>query len=59
MSIYYQIFDIFQRFIYGAEAALTSDQTLTLTLLSTVVCVGVAVLPFIVALKVVQLFLGR
>lgn len=52
---YYELYALFQDVIYGSDAELTSDQTLTLTMLSTVACLFVVCLPFLVLWKILML----
>ena len=49
-GVYYQVFDLFSRFIYGEGAELTSDQTLVLTMISTTCVLLVVAVPFLVVL---------
>lgn len=44
--MYFEIYNILQTYIYGADAVLTSDMTLTLTMLSTCAVVFLVSLPF-------------
>lgn len=56
-GIYYQAFDLFLTYIYGVDAvALTSDQTLTLTILATVASVFLVSLPFVLVWQVLRFF---
>lgn len=54
--IYPQIYLLLQTYIYGADAVLTGDQTLTLTLMATAVCVFLVSLPFVLVWQVLKLF---
>ncbi len=46
-GVYYELYYLFQNVIYGSDAELTPDQTLTLTLLSTFCCLFLVLLPFL------------
>lgn len=52
--MYFEIYNLFQTYIYGVDVALTSDMTLTLTLMSTTACVFLCVLPFLLVWKVIR-----
>lgn len=53
--IYPQIYLLLQTYIYGADAVLTGDQTLTLTLMATAACVFLVSLPFVIVWNVIRL----
>lgn len=53
--IYPQIYELLQTYIYGADAVLTGDQTLTLTIMATTACVFVVSIPFIVVFGVIKM----
>lgn len=59
--MYYILYDLLLNFLYGADAVLTGDQTLTLTFISTLGALFVVALPFIVVglivVAIVKLFL--
>ena len=48
IGIYYQLYALLSGYLYGADAVLTGDQTLTLTLISTLGALVVIVTPFAV-----------
>lgn len=57
MGIYYILYDLLAQHIYGAEAVLTGDQTLVLTLCATMgalFCIG---LPFYVVYRAMRVFI--
>ena len=54
--MYYELFDILSDFIYGADAVLTADQNLTLTIMSTAGVVFVVSLPFVLVWRFIKLF---
>ena len=58
MGIYNELFSLLMLHVYGvAEPALLSgDQTLTLTILSTIGAIFVVALPFILVWQVLKLF---
>lgn len=55
--MYSTIYDLLLEHIYGLNTVLTGDMELTLTLLSTLFCVFVVVLPFLVCWRIIKLFL--
>lgn len=57
MGMYYILYDMLSEHIYGIDAVLTGDQTLTLTIISTIGALFVVFLPFIVIWRGVKLFL--
>lgn len=56
-GIYEAIYNILQSGIYG-DMVMTSDMSLTLTMLSTLASVFVVTLPFIVVWKVIKFIVG-
>lgn len=54
--MYYTLYALLSTYIYGADAVLTGDQTLTLTLLSTFGVVFLVALPFLVVYWIVRQF---
>lgn len=55
-GMYYVLYDMLSQHIYGVDAVLTGDQTLTLTLLSTIGALFVVGLPFYVVWRAMRLF---
>lgn len=53
--MYFEIYELLQTHLYGADAVLTSDMTLTLTVMSTCAVVFLASLPFIIVWKFVRM----
>lgn len=58
MSIYQSIFDLLHTHIYGG-VTLTSDMNLVCTLVSTIACVFMVSLPFLIVYKVINAIMGR
>lgn len=58
MSLYESAYVLFHEYIYGLDAVLTADQTLTLTLLSTIAAVFVVSIPFILVFLMIKFMLG-
>lgn len=54
--IYPQIYLLLQTYIYGADAILTGDQTLTLTVMATAASLFLVSLPFLIVWNVIRLF---
>lgn len=57
--IYFAIFEILQKYLYGAEAVLTAEMQLTLTQLSTVLALIAVLLPFIIVFVIIKAVLSR
>ena len=53
---YYQLYDLLSGYLYGADAVLTGDQTLTLTIISTIGALFVIAIPFVVVWNALKLF---
>ena len=53
---YYQLYDLLSGYLYGADAVLTGDQTLTLTMISTIGALFVIAIPFVVVWNAIKLF---
>ena len=53
---YYQLYDLLSGYLYGADAVLTGDQTLTLTMISTIGALFVIAIPFVVVWNALKLF---
>lgn len=56
--MYYELWNMISDFVYGADAVLTSDQTLTLTIICTIGALFVVSIPFVVVWRVIKLFAG-
>lgn len=56
VPIYPQIYLLLQTYIYGADAVLTGDQTLTLTIMATAASVFLVSLPFLLVWQFLKLF---
>ena len=53
---YYQLYDLLSGYLYGADAVLTGDQTLNLTIISTIGALLVIAMPFVVVWNGIKLF---
>lgn len=53
---YYELYDLLSGYLYGADAVLTGDQTLTLTMISTIGALFVISVPFLVVWRFIRLF---
>lgn len=58
MSIYQALFDLIHSYIYGG-VTLTSDMSLVCTLVSTIGCIFLVSLPFVIVYKVISFITGR
>lgn len=58
MNIYNDIYQIIQQYIFGG-AELTANMDLVAITLSTIGCVFVFAIPFLVVWKVINLIMGR
>lgn len=58
MSIYQSLYDLIHTYIYGG-VTLTSDMSLVCTLISTIGCIFLVSLPFVVVYKVISFITGR
>lgn len=56
VPIYPQIYLLLQTYIYGVDAVLTGDQTLTLTVMATAASVFLVSLPFLLVWRFLKLF---
>lgn len=54
--MYYNLFNLLAGYIYGADAILTGDQELTLTIISTLGVLFVVCLPFLVIWRFIRMF---
>ena len=57
MSIYQNLFDLLHTYIYGG-VALTSDMNLICTLASTIGCLFLVSLPFVIVYRVIKFITG-
>lgn len=53
---YYHLYALLGEYLYGADAVLTGDQTLTLTIISTIGALFVIAVPFLVVWRCIKLF---
>ena len=53
-----EIYTLFYTYIYGIDTVLSPDMSLTLTLLSTIACLFVVSIPFLVVWKVIRMLMG-
>lgn len=53
---YYELYDLLSGFLYGSDAVLTGDQTLTLTMISTAGALFVIAMPFVLVWNAIKLF---
>ena len=56
VPIYPQIYLLLQTYIYGVDAVLTGDQSLTLTIMATFASVFLVSLPFLLVWQFLKLF---
>lgn len=56
--MYYELFELLHTHIYGIDAVLTPDMSLTLTMLSTIGSLLVVAVPFIVVWIVIKMITG-
>lgn len=54
MPLYPTLYALLQQYIYGADAVLTSDMTLTLTVLATAGSLFVVSLPFVLVWRIIR-----
>lgn len=54
--MYFELYEILRNAIYGADAVLTGDMELTLTMMSTIGALFVVCVPFLVVWRVIKLF---
>lgn len=55
LSLYDSAYDLFHEYIYGSSSVLTPDQTLTLTLISTLAALFCVSLPFLIVFFILRL----
>ena len=55
-GIYFALYSILSQYFYGAGTVLTEHMELTLTLISTIGCLFVFALPFLVVWRIIKLF---
>ncbi len=53
-AIYFMIYEILQKYIYGADTVLTAEMALALTQLSTILSLIVVLLPFIIVFMFIR-----
>lgn len=53
---YYELYELLGDYLYGVDAVLTGDQTLTLTLVSTFGALFVIALPFVLVWRFIKVF---
>lgn len=53
-AIYFQVYEILLKYLYGADAILTPEMQLSLTQLSTFLSLFVVLLPFIVIFLIIR-----
>ena len=53
---YYELYNLLSGYLYGPDAVLTGDQTLTLTLISTIGALFVIAVPFLVVWRFIKVF---
>lgn len=53
-AIYFQIYEILLKYLYGADALLTAEMQLALTQVSTILSLLVLLLPFLIVLLIVK-----
>lgn len=58
-AIYFAIFEILQKYLYGADTVLTAEMQLTLTQLSTVLSLLAVLLPFVVVFVILRAVFSR
>ena len=56
--MYSEIYSLLQTYIYGLDMALTPDMTLTLTLVSTIACLFLVSIPFLIVWKLICILMG-
>ena len=54
--MYYELYDLLGGYLYGADAVLTGDQTLTLTMISTIGALFIISVPFLVVWRCIKVF---
>lgn len=55
-GIYFTLYNLLSHYFYGAEVVLTEHMELTLTLISTIGCLFVFSLPFLVVWRIIRIF---
>lgn len=58
MGIYQTLYELLTQYVYGGNA-LNGDQTLTLTVLSTIGCLFVVAVPFLLVWRVITMLCNR
>lgn len=54
MPLYSTLYSLLQQYIYGADAVLTADMSLTLTVLATAGSLFVVSLPFVLVWRIIR-----
>lgn len=57
-SVYNTIYDLVEKYIFGEDIVTGSHQDLTATILSSIICILVFALPFLVVWKVIKVIMG-
>lgn len=58
MSIYQALYDLIELYVYGGNVELGSHMDLICTLISTIGCLFIVFIPFIVVWRVLKLIVG-
>lgn len=53
---YFELWNLISDFVYGADAVLTSDQQLTLTIICTLGALFIVALPFVLVWRILRMF---
>ena len=56
-GMYYVLYDLLSGYIYGADAVLTGDMQLTLTMICTMGALFVVAVPFLVVWRFIRMFI--
>lgn len=54
--MYYELYDLLGGYLYGADAVMTGEQTLTLTMISTIGALFIISVPFLVVWRCIKVF---
>lgn len=58
MGIYQSIYDLINTYIYGGEIIVGSYQEMTAIIISTIACVFMVALPFLIVKKIIDIIGG-